>query len=185
MKGFKRKKQGRTDYKQRLRFVNSGKTRLVVRKTNKNIIVQFIDYSPKGDIVKVSGHTNELKKYGWKGSTRNSYCAYLTGFLVGLKAKKQGISNAILDIGLNKTIKGSILYAALKGSLDSGISVPHSEEILPSERRIKGEHTTNYAKKIGENKSKIFSYYLENKINPEEIPNIFEKIKQKIIEKWQ
>lgn len=185
MKGFKRKKQGKTDYKQRLRFVSSGKIRLVIRKTNKNVLVQFIEYSTNGDIVKASGHTNELEKYGWKGAKRNSYGAYLVGLLAGLKAKKQGIAGAIADIGLNKTIKGSILYAALKGTLDAGINVPHSDEILPSEERIKGKHTANYAKAVGENKNKMFSYYLKNKINPEEIPNIFEKVKQKIIEKWQ
>ena len=185
MKGFKRKRQGRTDYKQRLKLISSGKIRLIVRKTNKNVIIQFVEYSPKGDLIKVSGHTNELKKYGWVGSRRNSYCAYFIGLLTGLKAVKKDIKEAILDIGLNKSIKGGILYAALKGVLDSGINVPHSNEVLPKEERIKGEHTVAYIKKIGEEKNKRFSIYLKNKINPEEIPKIFEVVKGKILEKWQ
>ncbi len=185
MKGFKRKKQGKTDYKQRLRLISSGKIRLVIRKTNKNVIVQFIEYAPKGDLIKVSSHTNELKKYGWNGSRRNSYCAYLAGLLAGLKAIKKDIPSAILDIGLNKSIKGSILYAALKGVLDSGVNVPHSKDILPKEERIKGQQVAEYAKKIGEEKNKRFSGYLKNKVNPEEIPKLFEVVKKKILEKWK
>jgi len=181
MKGFKRKKQGKTDYSQRLRLVNSGKTRLVVRRTNKNILLQFTNYSPKGDLVIVSVHTNELKKYGWNGSKRNSYCAYLAGLLVGLKAMKKNVKSAVLDLGLNKSIKGNILYAALKGVLDSGITVPHSAEILPNDTRIKGTHTADYAKKLGDQKEKTFSGYLKNKINPEELPKILEDVKKRIL----
>jgi len=185
MKALKRKKQGKTDYGQRLRLISSGKTRLVVRKTNKNILLQFTNYSPEGDLVVVSANTNELKDYGWNGAKRNSYCAYLVGLLAGFKAVKKDVKSAVLDLGLNKSIKGNILYAALKGVLDSGIIIPHSKEVLPKDERIKGMHTANYAKKLGDQKEKIFSGYLKNKINPEELPKVLEEVKKKIIEKWK
>ena len=53
------------------------------------------------------------------------------------------IKEAILDIGLRSPIKGSIDYAALKGAVDGGLAIPHSKEVLPSEKRIKGEHIKN------------------------------------------
>jgi large subunit ribosomal protein L18 len=59
-------------------------------------------------------------------------------------------------LGLNISTKGSRIYAALKGVLDSGIKVPHSEDILPSEDRIKGKHISEDLEKQFENiKSKI------------------------------
>ena len=35
---------------------------------------------------------------------------------------------------------GNRAYAALKGMVDAGMEIPHSEEVLPSEERINGEH---------------------------------------------
>ena len=48
---FRRKREGRTDYKKRLAMLKSGKARLVVRKTLKNIYAQIIKYDAKGDII--------------------------------------------------------------------------------------------------------------------------------------
>jgi len=183
MKGFRRKRQGKTDYRLRLRLIGSGKTRLVVRRTNKNIIVQFVDYSKKGDLVRNSSHTKELKKYGWSGATRNVYCGYLVGLLAGRKALKNEIKSAILDIGLEKSVKGGILYAVLKGVLDSGINIPHSEDVLPNEKRLKGEHAAEYSKKLGDRKNKVFSKYIKNKFDPEDIPKKIDEIKRRILEK--
>lgn len=141
---YRRKRQGKTDYRARLKQVLSGKTRLVVRLSSKNIYAQLIEFNPDGDRVLVSVATNELKKkYGWKGARRNAPAAYLTGLLVGMKAKTKNIKEAILDIGMRSAIKGSNIYAVLKGAVDSGLKVPHSAEILPKEERIKGTHIKN------------------------------------------
>lgn len=140
---YRRKREEKTDYKNRLVLLKSGKLRLVIRKSLKNVTAQFVEYSPSGDKILVSAHTNELKKYGWTKSSRNIPAAYLVGLLAGLKAKKKNIKEAILDLGMYKNIKGSILYAALKGALDAGINVPHSKEVLPPEDRIKGLHLKN------------------------------------------
>jgi large subunit ribosomal protein L18 len=69
-----------------------------------------------------------LTKFGWKASTGNVPSAYLTGLLCGLRAKKEGITEAVFDIGLIPPTKGSRLFATLNGILDAGLEVPHSEE---------------------------------------------------------
>ena len=128
---FKRKRQGKTDYKKRLALLKSGKLRFVVRKSLKNILIQIVKYEPDGDKILVSAHSNQLKKFGYKAHTGNKQSAYLTGLLAGVKAKKQNINEAILDLGLTPSIKNSVCYAAVKGAIDSGLNIPASKEILP------------------------------------------------------
>ncbi|NIM47301.1 MAG: 50S ribosomal protein L18 [Candidatus Aenigmarchaeota archaeon] len=136
---FKRRREKRTNYKKRLALLKSGKTRLVVRKSLSNISVQFINFKNKNDETIASANSTELKKLGWN-KTGNVPAAYLTGLLAGKKARNKKIEEAVLDLGVQTSTKGSRLYAALKGVLDSGIKVSHSEEILPAEDRIRGKH---------------------------------------------
>ena len=152
---FKRRRENKTNYRKRLALLKSDKTRLVIRRSLSNITVQFVNFLPKGDETIASATSAELKKFGWN-RTGNIPASYLTGLLAGKKAKDKKIDEAILDLGLNISTKGSRIYAALKGVLDSGIKVPHSEEILPSEDRIKGKHISEDLEKQFENiKSKI------------------------------
>ncbi|MBU2637556.1 MAG: 50S ribosomal protein L18 [Nanoarchaeota archaeon] len=137
---YKRKLKGKTDYKKRLGLVKSGMPRLVIRKTLNNIIAQVVNYETKGDRVIVSAHSRELLKLGWKGRRRNLPAAYLTGMLCGLKAKEKKIENAILDMGLYTSVKGNVIYAALKGAVDAGLNVPHDDSVMPPEDRLKGKH---------------------------------------------
>ena len=136
---FKRRREKKTDYKKRLAMIKSEKIRVVIRRSLSNIIVQFVDYDAKGDKTLVSAFSTELKKYGWT-RTGNVPASYLTGLLAGKRAKDKKIEEAILDLGLQTSTKGSRIYAALKGILDAGVNVPHSEKILPDENRIKGVH---------------------------------------------
>ncbi len=136
----RRRREKRTNYRKRLKLLKSGKIRVVVRKSLKHMRVQFIKYNEKGDETIVQAFSKELVKYGWKHYCGNVPAAYLTGFLAALKAKKAGINEGILDIGLQCSTRGGRIYAALKGVLDAGIHVPHSPEILPSEDRIFGKH---------------------------------------------
>lgn len=169
MTQFRRKRQGKTDYKKRLRLLSSRKFRLVVRKTNKNVTAQIIEFKPEGDDVIVSAHTNELRKHGWKCAKRNLPAAYLTGLLCGLKAKKANIKEAVLDIGMVPAVKGSLVYAALKGAVDSGLEVPHSKEVIPSEGRLSGKH-------IESNTVTKFT-----KFDAKSVPKNFEEVKNKIM----
>jgi len=136
----RRRRENKTDYKARIGLLKSDIPRFVVRKTNRYIIAQVIKSREAQDSVMHSVNSKELQSYGYNSSFKNIPASYLTGFLLGVKARKD-IKKAILDIGLQRSTKGSKLYAALKGFIDSGIEVSHSKEMLPDEKRIKGEHT--------------------------------------------
>lgn len=137
----RRQRQGRTDYRKRLKLLKSRKVRLVVRKSIKNTRVQFVEYHAEGDVVLAQAVSDELQKqYGWKQSTATTPAAYLTGFLAGTKAKQQKISDVVLDIGRYVPAKGSKLFAVVKGVLDAGVSCPHDDAMLPSEDRLMGKH---------------------------------------------
>ena len=141
---FRRKREGKTDYKQRLRLIASGKPRLVVRTSLKNVLAQIIDFHPDGDRVLASASALYLKRnFGWKANTRNIPAAYLTGLLVAKRATAKKLKEVILDIGLRSPIKGSVVFAVLQGAIDGGLSIPHSPDVIPPEKRIKGEHIKN------------------------------------------
>lgn len=144
---FRRRRDGRTNYKKRMKLLLSEAPRLVVRKTNKHIITQLISFDTKGDKIIASYHSTKLKKIGWSHSTKNLPAAYLTGYALGVIALKKGSSTAVLDTGLNQTVGGSKIFAALKGAIDAGMKIPCSKEILPNEDRIKGKHISDYNKK--------------------------------------
>lgn len=160
---LKRRREFKTNYKKRLKLLLSGKPRLVVRKTNRYIIAQIVESKEGQDFTKIGITSKILKKYGWKYSFKNLPACYLTGLIIGKLALKNGVKEAILDIGLNKSTKGNRVYTVLKGALDAGLKIPHSEEILPSEDRIRGEHIANYLEKF------------------KNLPNDFELIKNKIL----
>jgi large subunit ribosomal protein L18 len=184
---FRRRREGKTDYQARKALVLSGKPRLVVRTSLKNAIAQIIIAKPQGDAVLVSAHSKELaKNYEWKASTGNISSAYLTGYLCGLKAKANDVEEANLDIGLSTPSKGARIFAVLKGVLDAGVNVHHSEKKLPDEKRLQGEHVAEYAKSLASNPEKyqaVFSKYLKQKLSPEDIPNHFAEVKKAIAAK--
>jgi len=97
---YRRKAEGKTDYRRRLKLLISGIPRLVIRRTNKNMIVQVVEYSDDGDHVLLTANSSELKKLGWKHATANLPAAYLTGMLAAKKAKEKKVKKAIVDLGL-------------------------------------------------------------------------------------
>ena len=180
---FRRKREGKTNYKKRLNLLLGEKPRIVIRKSLKNITVQIMKYTPDGDIIVIGANSKELeKKFGWKFPRSNLPAAYLTGYLLGKKAIKKNIKDAILDIGLTNSIKGSKIYSALKGVLDAGLNVPCSKEMLPNEDSIKGAKIVDYAKKLLERGKydKIFSSCVKKGIKVEDLPKHFEEVKGKI-----
>lgn len=136
----KRRMEQKTDYKKRLALIKSGSPRLIIRKSLENMKVQFVEFQKAGDKTVASAVSSELSGFGWKSGNGNIPAAYLTGLLAGMRAKKAGLKEAVLDLGLQTNTKGSRIYAALKGAADAGLAVPHSEDILPSEERISGKH---------------------------------------------
>lgn len=184
---FRRKREGKTDYRLRKRLISSGKPRLVVRKSLKHTAVQIVEAKPSGDRILASAHSTELtKKYGWLGGCGNLSAAYLTGLLAGHRALLKGTKEAVLDIGFNTPSKGSRLFAGLKGAIDSGLKISYSADVLPDESRIRGEHIANYAKQLGsanpELYQRLFASYLAQKLKPESLSEYFESVKNKILE---
>lgn len=177
----RRKMEGKTDYNKRLRLLKSDKPRLVIRRSLNNILIQIVSYTPKGDKSMTSVSSKQLEKLGWKAHRGNIPAAYLTGLLCGTKVKGK-IKELIPDLGIYRLTKGSTIYAALKGIIDAGIAVPHSEEIFPSEDKIQGKDIEKYAKMISKDKyAKQFSKYLKTGVKPEELSLHFNEVKNKII----
>ncbi|HDM91876.1 MAG TPA: 50S ribosomal protein L18 [Candidatus Korarchaeota archaeon] len=181
---FRRRREGKTDYRKRLALLKSGLPRLVVRRTNRHIIVQVMEYVPNGDRVLAYAFSKELRKFGWEYSLKSTPAAYLTGYLAALRAKKAGVERAVLDLGRQASTPGSKLYAALKGALDAGLEVPHGEEILPNESRIRGEHIASWAATLREENPEFyerqFSDYIRRGVDPTTIPEVFEQVLERI-----
>lgn len=137
---FHRRSTGQTDYRARLALLKSRKTRLVVRRSLKNVIVQFVDYDAKGDRVRAEAESRELKGLGWDRATANLPAAYLTGLLAARRAKAAGVEEAVLDIGRQVPQGGGVLFAALRGVVEADIDVPHGDDILPADERVQGAH---------------------------------------------
>ncbi|KAG6303755.1 60S ribosomal protein L5 [Claviceps aff. purpurea] len=165
---YKRRRQGKTDYYARKRLItqaknkyNAPKYRLVVRFTNKDIIMQIVSSEITGDKVFVSAYAHELKAYGIKHGLTNWASAYATGLLIARRALSKlgldkdfiGVEEAdgeftlteaaetddgerrpfkvFLDVGLARTSTGARVFGAMKGASDGGILVPHSEKRFP------------------------------------------------------
>ncbi|MBU1199048.1 MAG: 50S ribosomal protein L18 [Nanoarchaeota archaeon] len=175
---FRRKRTGRTNYKKRLSLLKSKQIRLIIRKTNKQIILQMAEYSDNGDKIICGVSSTSLKKMGWKYSCINLPACYLAGLSLGKSALAKKIKEAILDVGLQTPIKGSRIYAALKGVVDAGIQIPVSEDIFPSEKRLSGEHISAF---LTSNKNQThFSEYNKIKVTPADFKKDFESMKKKI-----
>lgn len=176
------RRKEKTDYGKRLSLLKSHKPRLVVRITNKNITAQIVEYVPMGDKVLFAVSSKGLDKIGWKASKKSAPAAYLTGYMIAKKSIGK-ISDVVLDIGKQRSVVHARIYALAKGALDGGMKLNVSEEVLPDEKQIKGNHISEYAKLISSDKekyNKMFSSYIKNGLKPEELSKHFEQIKSKI-----
>ncbi|KAL0853782.1 hypothetical protein Bca101_058934 [Brassica carinata] len=86
---FRRRHEGKTDYRARIRLINQDKNkyntpkyRYVVRFTNKDITAQILSATITGDIVLASAYAHELPRYGLKAGLTNYAAAYCTGLLL-------------------------------------------------------------------------------------------------------
>ena len=136
----RRRKEGKTDYRLRFGLLKSSKPRIIIRKTNRYIIVQLVETDIAQDKIVVTFSSRDLLSKGWPkeatGSLKSLQAAYLSGLMLG-KSLKGKVKEAILDLGMNRNVHGSRVYAALKGVLDAGINIPHDPKSLPTEVRFK------------------------------------------------
>ncbi|KZF19663.1 60S ribosomal protein L5 [Xylona heveae TC161] len=93
---YKRRRAGKTDYYARKRLItqaknkyNAPKYRLVVRFTNRDIVLQIVTSEIGGDKVFVSAYAHELKRYGINHGLTNWSAAYATGLLIARRALKK------------------------------------------------------------------------------------------------
>lgn len=182
---FKRRRLGLTNYYLRLKLLSSGKPRIVFRRSNRYVYAQLVVSEGGRDKTVVSASSRELAKLGYPSGLTSAPASYLTGLLVAQRASKAGFKQAILDIGLIKHTPKSNIYAFVKGCLDGGLEVPCSEEVLPDQSRIKGEHIAQYALLLKESDpekySKQFSKFISASVPPEKIVEVFESVRQKIL----
>jgi large subunit ribosomal protein L18 len=181
---FRRRREGKTDYQQRRSLVISGLPRMVVRGSLRSVSVQLAKAEVGGDKILVSATSKELSKnYGWQGGRGNLPAAYLTGLVCGYKAVAGGVKEAVLDLGLRAPTKGSLVFATLKGILDAGVAVPHDDKKLPDEKRIQGQHISDYAKQLAttpEVYQRRFTEQLSKGLRPEDTVEHFAQVKEKI-----
>ena len=138
---FRRRREGKTDYRVRLRLLKSGEPRAVVRLTDRRVRVALVAYDPTGDRVLAAADSRELGQIEFpSGSFASTPAAYLTAYLAGMRAKARGTATAVLDAGLRHPTEGGRLSAALKGLLDAGIEIPHGEGGFPGADRLNGTH---------------------------------------------
>jgi len=103
---FRRRREGKTDYRQRKRLCAQDKNkyqtpkyRLVVRFTNKFVICQIAYSQIDGDKIMCSASSKELARYGLEVGLKNYAAAYCTGLLVARRL--------LSKIGLDEIYEGN------------------------------------------------------------------------------
>merc|ERR1719187_2340466 len=137
---------------------NTPKYRLVVRITNRDVIAQIAYARIEGDYVVAAAYSHELPRYGVKDGLTNYTACYCTGLLLARRILQKfkldsvyegntnvdgsmyavednddgpGAFRACLDVGLARTSTGAKVFAAMKGAVDGGLDIPHSEKRFP------------------------------------------------------
>lgn len=103
---FRRRREGKTDYRQRKRLCAQDKNkyqtpkyRLVVRFTNRQVICQIVYAQIDGDKIMTSAYSTELPRYGLTVGLKNYAAAYCTGLLCARRLLQK--------IGLDEVYEGN------------------------------------------------------------------------------
>ncbi|MEW5298808.1 MAG: hypothetical protein WDW38_000451 [Sanguina aurantia] len=230
---YRRRREGKTDYRARLRLVrqdknkyNTHKYRLVVRFSLRDVVCQIVYASIAGDVVVASAYSHELEKYGLTVGLKNYSATYCVGLLLarrvlskfGLADTYKGVEEAdgedytveaaddgprpfyaLMDTGLKRTSTGSKVFAALKGALDGGLDIPHSDkrfvgydkgakkmdaELL--RKYIYGGHVAEYMETMQEEEPEKyqahFRQYIEAGVEGDDIEELYKEVHRKIRE---
>jgi len=195
----------------------ASKYRLVVRITNKDVICQIIDSKIQGDVVVCAAYSHELPRYGIKVGLTNWAACYATGLLLARRTLKkfdldgtyEGQTepdgemyqveeaedsprpfSCVLDVGLVRTTTGNRVFGALKGAVDGGLDIPHSEKRFPGydpeekdldaetcRKYIFGGHVQEYMEMLQEDDEdryqEQFAKYIENDIGADDIEDMY------------
>ena len=180
---LKRIRTHKTNYRKRQALLISKQDFVTIKISNQNVIAQVLKPEIQGDIVRVSTHSRELRRYGWKGSLNSLPACFLVGLVLGRKAMEKGVDKAVLYIG-NKPFTSRIA-ACMKGIVQAGINIPISSESYPTEHRLNGQHIAEYALKIKteniDKYNKHFSSLLREGLVPENYQSHVEEITARIL----
>ncbi|XP_050237021.1 60S ribosomal protein L5 [Mercurialis annua] len=198
---------------------NTPKYRFVVRFTNKDITAQIISASITGDMVLASAYSHELPRYGLEVGLTNYAAAYCTGLLLARRTLKtlemddeyEGNTEAtgedysvepaetrrpfraLLDVGLIRTTTGNRVFGALKGALDGGLDIPHSDKRFAGfakdgkqldaevhRKYIYGGHVATYMNTLMEDEPEKyqshFSEYIKKGIEADGLEALYKKV---------
>lgn len=182
---YRRRRSGATDYRARRKAISSRGTLLAVRISTKNVSAQFLKPAVKGDLVVASANSHDLKKLGWKGSSKSIPACYLLGLWAGKEAKKRGVERAYLYNGPVPFVRGTRIPAFVKGVVDAGVDVPLSEDVVPSEGVLKGETIAKYANELSSQNRELyekrFSGLLKSGFKPESYAEDYTRVKKAIM----
>lgn len=182
---YRRRRSGATDYRARRKAISSRGTLLAVRISTKNVSAQFLKPAVKGDLVVASANSHDLKKLGWKGSSKSIPACYLLGLWAGKEAKKKGVERAYLYNGPVPFVRGTRIPAFVKGVVDAGVDVPLSEDVVPSEGVLKGETIAKYANELSSQNRELyekrFSGLLKSGFKPESYAEDYTRVKKAIM----
>lgn len=175
-----RRRTATTNYRKRIALLKGGMKRLVVRRSNKTVTMQVIEYDNNGDKVVASANSRELKGMGWEPRC-NIPTAYLTGMLLAKKVNDKK-ADFILDLGLYRPVKGSVIFAAAKGFKDNGANLHGDIEF--DNARLSGTHIANYASNAKETDyNSRFSSYIKSGFDVKGMPQKFESVKKDLANK--
>jgi large subunit ribosomal protein L5e len=198
---------------------NTPKYRLIVRFSKKDIVCQIAYAKIGGDVVVTSAYAHELPRYGVKNGLTNYAAAYCTGLLLARrhlkKLKLDGIYQGVtdvngetynvesqegqpgafrcyLDVGLSRTTTGARIFGAMKGAVDGGLDIPHSETRFPGysgepkkydpaqhKARIFGQHVADYMRSLKEEDEdsykRQFSQFVKEGIDADSLETVYKK----------
>ncbi|EFJ31187.1 hypothetical protein SELMODRAFT_144921 [Selaginella moellendorffii] len=199
---------------------NTPKYRFVVRFSNKDIVAQIAYATIAGDVIMAAAYAHELPRYGLKVGLTNYAAAYCTGLLLARRLlTKMGMADiyegntdvngedynvetldenrrpfrALLDVGLVRTTTGNRVFGALKGALDGGLDIPHSEKRFAGyskedkslnaevhRKYIYGGHVAAYMLKLKdedpEKYQSHFSQFIKEGVEPESLEELYTKV---------
>lgn len=104
---------------------------------------------------------------------------------------------ACLDVGLRRTTTGAKLFAAMKGAVDGGLNIPHSEKRFPGfnkesdsvdgevlRKHIFGGHVADYMRQLKEESAeryqRQFSRFIKAGITADGIESMYKKAHEAI-----
>ncbi|KAI8014893.1 60S ribosomal protein L5 [Camellia lanceoleosa] len=79
-----------------------------------------------GDMVLAAAYAHELPHFWLEVGLTNYAAAYCTGLLLAPESRRP--FRALLDVGLLRTTTGNHVFGAIKGALDGGLDIPHSDK---------------------------------------------------------